>query len=141
MLVAHGLPHDAKVDGFGLLRSAPYVKGTVVQLVLQLRGKDRANFSERVTRRQRELIISLARYLLGAQRQGLDFLFREHQGRKEEAGLQDIAKARLTVDLCAQALQVGDVAINRSQRHTRLSRKVVARHRGAVPPQDLHEVE
>lgn len=142
VLVAHGLAHDAKIDGFSRRpRSSPHVKGIVVDLVLQFRREHGPDFCECVTCGQCEFFVSLAGYPLGTERQSLDFLLGEHQGRKEKAGLQDITEAGLALDLCAERLQVGDVAINRAQRHARLGSKILGRHRMAVPPQDLHEVE
>lgn len=78
---------------------------------------------------------------INAERPEILPVLREHQGRQQEAGLQNIADTWLPLDVRAHRLQACDVATDGPQRDPGFMRKLESCHRPAVPTQDLHEVE
>ena len=134
-------PQKREIDG---LRPVPAVadhQGVVLHALAQVGGKDGGDFGHHVAGRLSHPLVGAPPDPLQAERQRLDLLGREHEGREQEAGLQHIAEPRLALDLRAHGLERGDVAIERAQRNPRLPRQHRPAHRAAVTAEDLQEIE
>ena len=113
----------------------------IVRVVAQIRRQHGKNFCERVARGCAQLRIGAFCDPARAEHQRLDLLFRKHQRRQHEAGLQHVAEAGFAVDRRALALQGGDVAIERANADAELVGERLPGHRLAVAAKDLQQFE
>src|SRR5271165_2547259 len=99
------------------------------------------DLGERAQRRLLEALVGAALDPARAERQRLDLLEAEHQGRQCEAGLELIAEPRLPLYPRALRLERFDVAVERAQRNAKLFGERAACDRAAAEAKALHELE
>src|SRR6516164_8030212 len=95
------------------------------------------DLGDRVARRERKLFVGPRPDPARAKDERLDFLAAQHERRKPEARLQDIAEPRLAFDLRPLPLQTGDVAIEGSQGDAELLGEDASADRPAPAPERL----
>ena len=139
-------PSASRISGrlaASLLPGAPAPASIVGQSSASARsgGTTAAILASASARRPRQARVGAALDPAGAERQRLDLLEAEHQGRQGEAGLEHIAETRLALDPRPLRLQGADVAVERAQRHAELLRQRQAGDRAAAETQVLHQFE
>ena len=112
-----------------------------VERLRPLRRQDGGDLGQRPARRLRQARVGAALDPARAERQRLDLLEAEHQGRQGEARLEHIAESRLALDPRPLRLQRLDVAVERAQRHPEFLRQRLPGDRAAAEAKALHEFE
>jgi hypothetical protein len=86
-------------------------EGRCLDVVTDPRWQDGGDLNDRIARCDRELFVGPRFNPAGAQNERLDLLAAQHQRRKPEAWLQNVAQPRFALDLRALPLQANNVAV------------------------------
>ena len=135
------LPQHAQRHRLAPLPARPNDQRVILQLLPHAGRQHGGDFGHGVPRGLGKPLVGAPRHPLRPQRQRLDFGGGQHERRQQEARPQHVAEPRLAVDLRAQGLQRGDVAVKRAERDTGLARKCGSAHRLAVTAERLHQIE